>query len=125
MAKGLEDTAFYIYNRLAALNEVGGEPQRFGMRVEEFHRRNAERLEHWPSTLLATSTHDTKRSEDVRARMAVISEMPEKWRHSLGRWRTLQPALETTDRGERGARRQRGIPALSDLARNMAARAVP
>ena len=89
MAKGLEDTAFYIYNRLAALNEVGGEPQRFGMRVEEFHRRNAERLEHWPSTLLATSTHDTKRSEDVRARMAVISEISEKWRHSLGRWRTL------------------------------------
>ena len=89
MAKGLEDTAFYIYNRLAALNEVGGEPQRFGMRVEEFHRRNAERLEHWPSTLVATSTHDTKRSEDVRARMAVISEIPEKWRHSLGRWRTL------------------------------------
>ena len=89
MAKGLEDTAFYIYNRLAALNEVGGEPQRFGMRVEEFHRRNAERLEHWPSTLLATSTHDTKRSEDVRARMAVISEISEKWRHSSGRWRTL------------------------------------
>ena len=77
MAKGLEDTAFYIYNRLAALNEVGGEPQRFGMRVEEFHRRNAERREHWPATLLATSTHDTKRSEDVRARMAVISEMPD------------------------------------------------
>jgi len=89
MAKGLEDTAFYIYNRLAALNEVGGEPQRFGMRVEEFHRRNAERREHWPATLLATSTHDTKRSEDVRARMAVISEMPDLWRRSLGRWRTL------------------------------------
>ncbi|MGH8093025.1 MAG: malto-oligosyltrehalose synthase [Chthoniobacterales bacterium] len=89
MAKGLEDTVFYIYNRLAALNEVGGEPQRFGMRVEEFHRRNAERREHWPATLLATSTHDSKRSEDVRARMAVISEMPESWRHSLGRWRTL------------------------------------
>ena len=87
MAKGLEDTAFYIYNRLAALNEVGGEPQRFGMRVEEFHRRNTERQAHWPGTLLATSTHDTKRSEDVRARMAVISEMPEVWRRSLGRWR--------------------------------------
>ncbi len=89
MAKGLEDTAFYIYNRLAALNEVGGEPQRFGMRLEEFHRRNAERQERWPATLLATSTHDTKRSEDVRARMAVISEIPEVWRRSLGRWRTL------------------------------------
>ena len=89
MAKGLEDTAFYIYNRLAALNEVGGEPQRFGLRVEEFHRRNTARQEEWPATLLATSTHDTKRSEDVRARMAVISEMPERWRKSLGRWRTL------------------------------------
>ncbi len=89
MAKGLEDTVFYLYNRLAALNEVGGEPQRFGMRVEEFHRQNAERLERWPATLLATSTHDTKRSEDVRARMAVISEIPDLWRRSLGRWRTL------------------------------------
>lgn len=89
MAKGLEDTVFYLYNRLAALNEVGGEPQRFGMRVEEFHRRNAERLEHWPATLLATSTHDTKRSEDVRARMVAISEIPDVWRRSLGRWRTL------------------------------------
>ncbi|MEO5717076.1 MAG: malto-oligosyltrehalose synthase [Chthoniobacterales bacterium] len=89
MAKGLEDTAFYIYNRLAALNEVGGEPQRFGLSPEGFHRRNRERQEEWPATMLATSTHDTKRSEDVRARMAVISEMPEQWRRSLGRWRTL------------------------------------
>ncbi len=89
MAKGLEDTAFYIYNRLAALNEVGGEPQRFGLSVEGFHRRNAERHEDWPATMLSTSTHDTKRSEDVRARMAVLSEMPEQWRRSLGRWRTL------------------------------------
>jgi (1->4)-alpha-D-glucan 1-alpha-D-glucosylmutase len=89
MAKGLEDTVFYIYNRLAALNEVGGEPQRFGMRIEEFHRRNAERLVDWPATLLATSTHDTKRSEDVRARMVAISEIPDIWRRSLSRWRTL------------------------------------
>ena len=89
MAKGLEDTAFYIYNRLAALNEVGGEPQRFGLKPEEFHRRNLERQEKWPATLLATSTHDTKRSEDVRARMAALSELPELWRKSLGRWRTL------------------------------------
>ena len=88
MAKGLEDTAFYIYNRLAALNEVGGEPQRFGLSVDAFHRQNAERQRHWPATLLATSTHDTKRSEDVRARMAAISEMPEVWRRSLGKWRT-------------------------------------
>jgi len=89
MAKGLEDTAFYIYNRLAALNEVGGEPQRFGLSVEGFHQRNRERQELRPGTMLATSTHDTKRSEDVRARMAAVSEMPEQWRRSLGRWRTL------------------------------------
>jgi (1->4)-alpha-D-glucan 1-alpha-D-glucosylmutase len=87
MAKGLEDTVFYIYNRLSALNEVGGEPQQFGLNVEAFHERNIDRQRNWPATLLATSTHDTKRSEDVRARIAAISEIPELWRHSLQRWR--------------------------------------
>jgi (1->4)-alpha-D-glucan 1-alpha-D-glucosylmutase len=89
MAKGLEDTAFYIYNRLAALNEVGGEPQHFGVGVDEFHQRNFERQRDWPSTLLATSTHDTKRSEDVRARMLAISEVPQLWRSALQRWRVI------------------------------------
>ncbi len=89
MAKGLEDTAFYIYNRLAALNEVGGEPQQFGVTLEEFHARNLEVQRAWPSTLLTTSTHDTKRSEDVRARMAAISEVPHLWQKALGRWRTI------------------------------------
>jgi (1->4)-alpha-D-glucan 1-alpha-D-glucosylmutase len=89
MAKGLEDTVFYIYNRLAALNEVGGEPQQFGISVDVFHQRNFDRHLHWPSTLLATSTHDTKRSEDVRARMLAISEMPDVWRRSLQKWRTV------------------------------------
>src|SRR5204863_6178431 len=88
MAKGLEDTAFYIYNRLAALNEVGGEPQQFGLSVDAFHERNLDRYRNWPATLLATSTHDTKRSEDVRARMVAISEIPELWRSSLQRWGT-------------------------------------
>jgi (1->4)-alpha-D-glucan 1-alpha-D-glucosylmutase len=87
MAKGLEDTVFYIYNRLAALNEVGGEPQQFGLSIEAFHGRNLDRQRNCPATLLATSTHDTKRSEDVRARMVAISEMPELWRQSLQRWR--------------------------------------
>jgi (1->4)-alpha-D-glucan 1-alpha-D-glucosylmutase len=87
MAKGVEDTVFYIYNRLAALNEVGGEPQQFGMDVEMFHRRNGERQRDWPATLLATSTHDTKRSEDVRARMLAISEIPQLWSASLRTWR--------------------------------------
>ena len=88
MAKGLEDTVFYIFNRLAALNEVGGEPQQFGISVATFHQRNLERQRDWPATLLATSTHDTKRSEDVRARMVAISEVPDLWRHSLAGWRT-------------------------------------
>lgn len=87
MAKGLEDTVFYIFNRLAALNEVGGEPQQFGMSIEAFHERNLDRQRNWPATLLATSTHDTKRSEDVRARIAAISEIPDLWRRSLQRWR--------------------------------------
>src|SRR5437016_8350806 len=86
MAKGLEDTMFYIYNRLPALNEVGGEPQQFGLGVEVFHERNLDRQRDWPATLLATSTHDTKRSEDVRARIVAISEIPELWRRSLQRW---------------------------------------
>ncbi len=89
MAKGLEDTAFYIYNRLVALNEVGGEPQQFGVPVEEFHAHNSAVQRAWPSTLLTTSTHDTKRSEDVRARMVAISEVPHLWQKALQRWRTI------------------------------------
>jgi len=94
MAKGLEDTMFYIYNRLPALNEVGGEPQQFGLGVEVFHERNLDRQRDWPATLLATSTHDTKRSEDVRARIVAISEIPELWRRSLQRWGTANHPLE-------------------------------
>ncbi|MBV8979910.1 MAG: malto-oligosyltrehalose synthase, partial [Acidimicrobiia bacterium] len=86
MAKGLEDTAFYRYNRLVALNEVGGDPGRFGVSAEEFHRANAERLASWPDALLATSTHDTKRSEDVRSRLCLLSEDPARWRDALERW---------------------------------------
>jgi (1->4)-alpha-D-glucan 1-alpha-D-glucosylmutase len=86
MAKGLEDTAFYIYNRLVSLNEVGGHPGQFGVSPEDFHRRNQERRQCWPHTLLATSTHDTKRSEDVRARIDVLSEMPGEWRAAVNRW---------------------------------------
>jgi (1->4)-alpha-D-glucan 1-alpha-D-glucosylmutase len=88
MAKGLEDTVFYIYNRLAALNEVGGEPHLFGLSVEAFHQRNLRRQNDWPASMLATSTHDTKRGEDVRARMLAISEIPQLWGRSLQKWRT-------------------------------------
>src|SRR5438093_7318344 len=97
MAKGLEDTVFYIYNRLAALNEVGGEPQQFGLSIDDFHERNRDRQRNWPATLLATSTHDTKRSEDVRARELAISEMPELWRRSLQRWRLANRRWKRTN----------------------------
>jgi (1->4)-alpha-D-glucan 1-alpha-D-glucosylmutase len=86
MAKGLEDTAFYRYNRLVALNEVGGDPGKFGVSVDEFHLANAERAASWPRALLATSTHDTKRSEDVRARLCLLSEDPARWREAVERW---------------------------------------
>jgi (1->4)-alpha-D-glucan 1-alpha-D-glucosylmutase len=85
-AKGVEDTALYVFNRLVSLNEVGGDPDRFGTSISAFHAANAHRAEHWPHTLIATSTHDNKRSEDVRARIDLISEMPGAWRLLVRRW---------------------------------------
>jgi (1->4)-alpha-D-glucan 1-alpha-D-glucosylmutase len=96
MAKSVEDTVFYTYNRLASLNEVGGAPDRYGVSVAAFHRRNAERLDHWPHSLLATSTHDTKRSEDVRARLNALSELAGEWQAALahwGRWNSPKKAV--------------------------------
>ena len=86
MAKGVEDTAFYRYNRLVSLNEVGGDPGRFGTSVDEFHAHNRRIAADWPSTQLATSTHDTKRSEDVRARIGLLSEIPAQWAAAVRRW---------------------------------------
>jgi (1->4)-alpha-D-glucan 1-alpha-D-glucosylmutase len=86
MAKGVEDTAFYTFNRLVSLNEVGGDPSRFGTSVEEFHAACAEAQEQWPTAMLATSTHDTKRSEDVRARISLLSEIPDEWAGFAVRW---------------------------------------
>ncbi len=91
-AKGVEDTAFYRYSRLAALNEVGGDPGQFGMTVRAFHGASADRAARWPHTMLATSTHDNKRSEDVRNRIDVLSEMPANWRLALRRWSLLNRA---------------------------------
>ena len=88
-AKGEEDTAFYIYNRLVSLNEVGSDPSVFGVTVRAFHGASADRAARWPHTLIATSTHDNKRSEDVRLRINVISEMPGAWRLLLRRWGKL------------------------------------
>ena len=85
-AKGVEDTAFYRYVRLVSLNEVGGDPGRFGVSIEEFHAANAERLRRHPLSLLATSTHDTKRGEDVRLRIDALTEVPDRWREAVRRW---------------------------------------
>jgi (1->4)-alpha-D-glucan 1-alpha-D-glucosylmutase len=94
MAKGVEDTAFYRYLRLTALNEVGGDPGRFSLPVEEFHRANHERGTRFPSNLLATQTHDTKRSGDVRARIAVLAALAEEWSELRRGWRTLDDPYE-------------------------------
>lgn len=90
MAKSMEDTAFYIYNRLVSLNEVGGHLDRFGATVEEFHAHNTDRA--FPYTMLSTSTHDTKRSEDVRARLNVLSEVPDDWRALINQWASINAA---------------------------------
>lgn len=86
MAKGIEDTAFYRYFPLASLNEVGGDPLRGVRTVDDFHRRNLARQADWPESLICTSTHDTKRSEDARARISVLSEIPHLWQKALNRW---------------------------------------
>jgi (1->4)-alpha-D-glucan 1-alpha-D-glucosylmutase len=86
MAKGAEDTAFYRYVPLLALNEVGGDPRRFGHSVAAFHRLAEARAEHWPLAMLASSTHDTKRGEDARARLALLSELPREWRRRVALW---------------------------------------
>ncbi len=89
MAKGLEDTTFYVYNRLISLNEVGGHPDHFGLDLDAYHQRNQHRQQRWNATMLTLSTHDTKRSGDVRARLNVLSEVPTLWRERLQRYARL------------------------------------
>ncbi|HEU4946809.1 MAG TPA: malto-oligosyltrehalose synthase [Kribbella sp.] len=89
MAKGVEDTAFYRWFRLASMNEVGGDPEHFGVTPEEFHAYAGRLNEHWPKTMTTLSTHDTKRSEDVRARLAVLAEQPAAWADAVRSWREL------------------------------------
>jgi len=100
MAKGVEDTAFYRYNRLVSLNEVGGEPDRFGITPAQFHRANQLRQQNWPHAMLAGSTHDSKRSEDVRARINVISEFPDEWRTLINRLARINRAKKRMVDGE-------------------------
>lgn len=94
MAKSLEDTLFYRYGRLIALNEVGGDPGHFGLTLQAFHEANAKRANDWPYSMIATATHDTKRGEDARARLLALSEMPEEWEEAVSLWReAISPCL--------------------------------
>lgn len=107
MAKGFEDTTLYVYNRLVSLNEVGGEPFDFGIPLDRFHQFNLRRMEYWPHTMTATSTHDTKRSEDVRARINVLSEIPKEWEARLKTWRSM-------NRGKKKRIKRRAVPDSND-----------
>jgi (1->4)-alpha-D-glucan 1-alpha-D-glucosylmutase len=107
MAKGVEDTAFYRYNRFVALNEVGGDPDRFGSTLAAFHKANALRAQHWPHAMLATATHDTKRGEDTRARLAALSGFAEEWARALPIWSRIlrgpagsEPSVPQPDRND-------------------------
>ena len=101
MAKGFEDTVLYIYNPLISLNEVGGSPERFGFSREEFHRFNQGAMQHARYSLNATATHDTKRGEDVRARINVLSEMPQEWEQHLKQWVKVNRKFKKTVHGYR------------------------
>ncbi len=104
-AKSLEDTAFYRYHRLASLNEVGGDPRQFGISVPAFHRANEERAKQWPHAMLATATHDTKRGEDARARINVLSELGEIWSERVARWSRLNRSRRAEVDGNRAPSR--------------------
>jgi (1->4)-alpha-D-glucan 1-alpha-D-glucosylmutase len=99
-AKGLEDTAFYRYNVVLSLNEVGGDPSHFGRSVAEFHDANAKRQKEWPFEMLATSTHDTKLGEDVRGRLNVLSELPHEWTREVAKWMRITKTYRTMVDGD-------------------------
>lgn len=99
-AKGVEDTAFYRYGPLLSLNEVGSHPDQFGRTPEEFHNANQRRQASWPLTMLTTSTHDTKRGEDARARINVLSEIPTQWSSAISRWARANASARTLIRGD-------------------------
>jgi (1->4)-alpha-D-glucan 1-alpha-D-glucosylmutase len=99
VAKGIEDTTFYLYNRLLSLNDVGSNPTQFGLEPAQVHDWLVERQRHWPAALSATATHDTKRGEDVRARLNVLSELPGAWKEAVARWRTLNRRFKAEVKG--------------------------
>lgn len=122
MAKGLEDTAFYVHNRLICLNEVGGEPGRFGLPLDEAHAILAERARDWPKAMNATATHDTKRGEDARARLAALSQFPGEWRELL---RALTRALAKSRRKAQAANGPPGDPDAAQDVTQDAAQDIP
>ena len=103
MAKGVEDTTFYNYYRFTALNEVGGDPGHFGMSLDEFHAACQATVGRWGHSMLASTTHDTKRSEDVRARLAVLSEIPSEWIDEVRSWSEINARHKTGDFPDRNA----------------------
>lgn len=107
MAKGIEDTLFYVYNRLVSLNEVGGNPEKFGITSAEFHEYNQKQSATWPHKMNTTSTHDTKRGEDVRARLNVLSEIPEEWEKQVKTWSEINSSKKSSVRG-------RAVPVPND-----------
>jgi (1->4)-alpha-D-glucan 1-alpha-D-glucosylmutase len=98
-AKSVEDTAFYRYHRFVNRNEVGADPEKFAVSIEEFHAHNAERLRRWPLGLVTLSTHDAKRGEDAAARLAVLTEMPDEWRRAVSRWSRRAEKVKTGTNG--------------------------
>ena len=128
MAKAVEDTAFYVYNRLVSLNEVGGDPERFGITVSAFHQQNIDRQSHWPCALLATSTHDTKRSEDVRGGGGLqcpLSELPAEWKTHLARWARCNKRHKLEIEGEAAPSRNDEYLIYQTLIGDVALGAVP
>jgi (1->4)-alpha-D-glucan 1-alpha-D-glucosylmutase len=105
MAKGMEDTSFYIYHRLVSLNDVGFDPRSFGISTNAFHEVNRQRQLEWPHTMVTTSTHDSKRGEDVRARINVLSEVADDWRMHLARWRRINRSRKRQLDGRRAPSR--------------------
>ncbi|CCD88679.1 putative glycosyl hydrolase (glycosidase) [Bradyrhizobium sp. ORS 285] len=97
MAKSLEDTGFYRFHRLLALNEVGGDPSAHAMAVGDFHKLMQARAKHWPHGMTATATHDTKRGEDARTRLASLTELPSDWTSAVARWKTMNAPHVVTD----------------------------
>ena len=119
-AKGVEDSALYVYNRLISLNEVGGDPSSTGTSVAAFHEFLSTRQKHNRHTLNATSTHDTKRAEDVRARINVLSELPALWEEKLQQWACWNKSAKEACQRTRRPRSQRGNPLVPDYAGRLA-----